>query len=428
MDLTLSSLTTLPSSMYFTVNTSGYGYIETGVNLIARNSFVFQVKSVQTPQIALITTPGDFMSKMFEILLVSSVGSNQCSVRNQTLAHTIAYIMCNDLHDQMNGIQWVWIWMSWANEMFTMGSGKIVGQNIFLMYPNVSEIANVSTVAVSSYATYKAQWMIPLAQNSVADSAINLNVGSTAVYNSVFCQNNVTFAGSSNEVPFVILTGRTSITFEVETYGSLIEAVFITAIDNFNYSLQVTLVTPVPNIALYRNGSIEATYYSSTTPPMSESPGLYWISWNNGLVLVGIGSVIGTGSLLLYNDSDPGEIIDMLMTFTGTLTVPFGYFVGPSALSRNNNLPMIEVIKMQLIASNACVTGCAIEIVDNPTCAKTYCSSVCASNVQCTTFCLQQPRSPGNPCTCQLQAKPGTPSSMYLYQSESGASYWEMFP
>src|SRR6218665_2551481 len=79
---------------------------------------------------------------------------------------------------------------------------------------------------------------------------------------------------------------------------------------------------------------------------------------------------------------------------------------------------------LKKVYSDGCIKSCSLEVVSNPSCNRTVCLNACISNRKCTAFCLRQPSSVNQPCTCELQAIPGTPLSKDLMQSESGASYW----
>ena len=71
-------------------------------------------------------------------------------------------------------------------------------------------------------------------------------------------------------------------------------------------------------------------YYSviNAKPPSNESPGYYWISWKNGLIVFGYGQDIGRQLLLFYNSAQPIEIYNATASVVGTLTIPFRYYVG----------------------------------------------------------------------------------------------------
>ena len=73
-----------------------------------------------------------------------------------------------------------------------------------------------------------------------------------------------------------------------------------------------------------------AAFYSIVNgkPSSSGSPGNYWISWKNGLVVFGYGQDIGKQLLLLYNNAQPIEIHNATSSVYGTLTIPFRYYVG----------------------------------------------------------------------------------------------------
>lgn len=59
----------------------------------------------------------------------------------------------------------VWLWISWRNGTITIGMGNVTGRNLILYYPENFLIANVSTVAVSSYVNATGDWRIPYNQN-----------------------------------------------------------------------------------------------------------------------------------------------------------------------------------------------------------------------------------------------------------------------
>lgn len=84
--------------------------------------------------------------------------------RNVTLAKYI--LRCWRTAVLSNGIAPVWLWISWANGTITIGTGNVRGMNLLLYYPENFLIANVSTVAVSSYYGYSAQWKIPYNQSA----------------------------------------------------------------------------------------------------------------------------------------------------------------------------------------------------------------------------------------------------------------------
>lgn len=74
-------------------------------------------------------------------------------------------------------------------------------------------------------------------------------------------------------------------------------------------------------------------YYTiNAKPPPNESPGNYWISWKNGLIVVGFGQDIGHGSLMVYNNGQQIEIHNATACVAGTLTVPFRYYVAVTGL------------------------------------------------------------------------------------------------
>lgn len=58
----------------------------------------------------------------------------------------------------------VWLWVSWSGGVLSIGRGSVPGQDYLMMYPGTSLIANLSTVAVSSFHGLSANWTIPYEQ------------------------------------------------------------------------------------------------------------------------------------------------------------------------------------------------------------------------------------------------------------------------
>lgn len=76
-----------------------------------------------------------------------------------------------------------------------------------------------------------------------------------------------------------------------------------------------------------------AFYYTiNAKPPVYESPGYYWVSWNSGLFVVGFGQDIGKRTLVVYNGGKTIDIYNATVCVAGTLTVPFRYYVGVTGL------------------------------------------------------------------------------------------------
>lgn len=84
--------------------------------------------------------------------------------RNITLGNQISCCCPDPILS--NGTVPVWVWISWINGSITMGTGNVTGMNPMLFYPDNSLIANVSTVAVSSYGSATVVWKIPYNQSS----------------------------------------------------------------------------------------------------------------------------------------------------------------------------------------------------------------------------------------------------------------------
>lgn len=67
----------------------------------------------------------------------------------------------------MDGKQPVWLWISWANNELTAGTGKVVGNNSFLYYADMTPLAKATTVAVSSFNADTVQFTIPYNQDQI---------------------------------------------------------------------------------------------------------------------------------------------------------------------------------------------------------------------------------------------------------------------
>src|SRR6218665_1117668 len=98
-----------------------------------------------------------------------------------------------------------------------------------------------------------------------------------------------------------------------------------------------------------------------------------------------------------------------------------------TALTRNDVSSRVRSLQLEKVASDACVSYCATEAVENPDCSLSFCSNACVSNTNCTAFCIRQPASIGQPCSCELQSIPGIPLSNDLLRAETGASYWMVY-
>ena len=76
-----------------------------------------------------------------------------------------------------------------------------------------------------------------------------------------------------------------------------------------------------------------AFYYAiNAKPPDYESPGYYWVSWKNGLFVVGFGQDIGKRTLMVHNGGQTIDIDSATACVAGTLTVSFRYYVGVTSV------------------------------------------------------------------------------------------------
>lgn len=75
----------------------------------------------------------------------------------------------------LNATQPVWLWISWANEALTAGTGNVVGNNSFLFYADVTPIAKATTAAVSSFTTDTVEFTVPYNQEQSATGFLNTN-------------------------------------------------------------------------------------------------------------------------------------------------------------------------------------------------------------------------------------------------------------
>ena len=89
--------------------------------------------------------------------------------RNITLGGSIA----RGCSGPMLGNGTVPVWVSWINGSIIIGRGNVTGLNPMLYYPDNSLLANVSTVAVSSYGVTTVVWKIPYNQNAGNTTKIN---------------------------------------------------------------------------------------------------------------------------------------------------------------------------------------------------------------------------------------------------------------
>jgi len=51
----------------FQTTVTSYGYVETGVNITGRKSLILQVQGIDNAVVAIVTTPGNYTDKMFEV-------------------------------------------------------------------------------------------------------------------------------------------------------------------------------------------------------------------------------------------------------------------------------------------------------------------------------------------------------------------------
>lgn len=85
------------------------------------------------------------------------------SYRNTTLDNSVSKSWYKSVLS--TGTALVWLWISWTNGTIAIGRGNVTGLNLMLYYPENFLIANLSTVAVSSYASVTADWKIPYNQS-----------------------------------------------------------------------------------------------------------------------------------------------------------------------------------------------------------------------------------------------------------------------
>lgn len=121
-----------------------------------------------------------------------------------------------------------------------------------------------------------------------------------------------------------------------------------------NFILIISISRPLSLYAFesFRDVQEKAFYkVLNEKPSANGSPGYYWISWKNGLVVFGFGQDIGKGTLMVHNDHQPVEIHNATASLYGTLNVPFRYYVGMTGLcngfihrmvSRKHSLPNID--------------------------------------------------------------------------------------
>lgn len=83
--------------------------------------------------------------------------------RNTTKNNYVA--TCLHAEVLSKGVVPVWLWISWANGTICIGIGNVTGQNMILYYPENFLIANISTVAVSSFGIVTGDWKIPYNQS-----------------------------------------------------------------------------------------------------------------------------------------------------------------------------------------------------------------------------------------------------------------------
>jgi len=63
-------------------------------------------------------------------------------------------------------------------------------------------------------------------------------------------------------------------------------------------------------------------------PSLGTAKAFYWISWENQMITVGIGNILGENVLLLYDDQTLTNIFNITLTFNTSLSLSFGYYFG----------------------------------------------------------------------------------------------------
>lgn len=102
-----------------------------------------------------------FSSTFGGILLFVGIpvsGAVSSNGRNSTLAKAQAYAATVDYLN--NGTDFVRIWISWSNDRLTVGTGGVIGSNAFLVHNDITSARSVTTLAVSSFGTSTADWII----------------------------------------------------------------------------------------------------------------------------------------------------------------------------------------------------------------------------------------------------------------------------
>ena len=69
-----------------------------------------------------------------------------------------------------------------------------------------------------------------------------------------------------------------------------------------------------------------ATYTS--LPALGTAKAFYWFSWENQMMTVGIGNILGESALIVYKDQTLSNVNNITLTFNTSLSLSFGYFFG----------------------------------------------------------------------------------------------------
>ena len=140
------------------MTTANYTYHYTSVNVNETSAITFEVKTRSSPRIGLFADiKRSFKGEQFYEVLIGYSSGTQSGLRKTGLGNII-YSTVASANSILSETEFRNFWISWADNIISVGHGNIIGQDLIMSYDDSSSPYAINYMAFSSYETMVAEW------------------------------------------------------------------------------------------------------------------------------------------------------------------------------------------------------------------------------------------------------------------------------
>ena len=148
----------IDDNMY--VFTSHSNYRKMYLSTMDRTSLVFNVRAAHDASIALSFLPANLDIQTAEVV-IGADDNTRTVIRKEINGTEVASVASEHI---LSGADFMPFWVTWSGSEISVGKGDIPGQDAVLTHP-VAESLVISTLAITTSGSYRADWHIPYASS-----------------------------------------------------------------------------------------------------------------------------------------------------------------------------------------------------------------------------------------------------------------------